>query len=195
MGSPLCIIAQGAVALTWTVTGALSKSVWKVWRLRLALWRKANNCHLSFGVVVLLTSDLMILKHHQDFPSFLTSFNSSITCYTNQGFPNFYKVCRIYSHFIYRDFSSVTCVYWGFIVSHQKEKKYKNKDYRGVALWPLLLSVSLTAAFPTNTFILLSEKKKKNDQNIKVISVQISTVIQIRKIHLHIWNVVTFYKP
>lgn len=135
----------------------------------------------------------MILKHLQDFPSFQTCFNSSITCYTNQGFPNFYKVCRIYSHFIYRDFSSVTCVYWGFIVSHQKEKKYKNNGYRAVALWPLLLSVSLTAAFPTNTFILLSENKKKNYQNIKVMLVQISTVGQIKEINRHIWNIVFLF--
>lgn len=175
--------------MTWTVT----KSVSKVWWLWLALWREGNNCHLWFGVVVLLTSDLMILKHLQDFPSFQTCFNSSITCYTNQGFPNFYKVCRIYSHFIYRDFSSVTCVYWRFIVSHQKEKKNNNNDYRAVALWPLLLSVSLTAAFPTNTFILLSENKKKNYQNIKVMSVQISTVGQIKEINRHIWNIVFLF--
>lgn len=73
------------------------------------------------------------------------------------------------------------------------EKNNKNNDYRAVALWPLLLSVSLTAAFPTNTFILLSENKKKNYQNIKVMSVQISTVGQIKEINRHIWNIVFLF--
>lgn len=58
-----------------------------------------------------------------------------------------------------------------------------------------LIVCESNSCFPNKYIHSFIRKQEKNDQYIKVISVKISTVGQIREINLHIWNIATFYKP
>lgn len=57
-----------------------------------------------------------------------------------------------------------------------------------------LIVCESNSCFPNKYIHSFIRKQEKNYQNIKVMSVQISTVGQIKEINQHIWNIVTFYK-